>query len=530
MSEQSDVFPSPPAGTQAGSSAGVRCSCFSGPRRASAIELLTLLLGQRFSAVEKLLTSSIASESHDVCTLRGHGSREIHHFWAEGLAVHVNDGRIEAVEAFGDHQPFHRRAPCAELSPGIHFGGSREGVVAALGEPTRSLPNGWACYDNWRASTGCLATLQHPGVTIGFQFFNAEASSGKGDAADAKPEKKEKEPKADAKEGKPAQPQPQPQPQPAVAAAGSAAAGGSTDASTSASCAGSACAGSPTRMLAVPAAALDLGLPGPACAEESSMAASFYDSSVLKRPLDASSVPASASSAAAAAAAAASTIIAQSLAMAELPPAPPARSASGLLGQPAGATPLSVPALGAQLSDQSPPATSTTPALSDFESASRRTPGEASAKFVLAGTAGGSGDGFVAASAAAGAGEGSTAAAPAAKKLKEGPAEEAAADGKGGGGSADGAAKSKKPKADKKDKGDEAGSALPTLSGLQSVRIDLSPPQSGPLVRRSGPKSAPAVAEPEGSSGLIQIAGHDKKFHRLSAGMIVKEASPSEPF
>ena len=90
------------------------------------------------SQVEKLLGLSISSDSHDVCVLQGKVAREVHHFWAEGLAVHLREGRVVAVEALGDHQQFHRRAPQAELFPGIRFGASTEEVIHVMGAQPRA--------------------------------------------------------------------------------------------------------------------------------------------------------------------------------------------------------------------------------------------------------------------------------------------------------------------------------------------------------------------------------------------------------
>ena len=131
-SPASDVFRGSTASAGAPAPPDVLC-CLAMPQRQSAMELLAALLGQHFSAVEKLLASSIASESHDVCRLRGNRPFEVHHFWAEGLAVHVSDGVVVTVEVFGDDQPFHRRAAKAEMHPGVQFGSSREAVLAALG-------------------------------------------------------------------------------------------------------------------------------------------------------------------------------------------------------------------------------------------------------------------------------------------------------------------------------------------------------------------------------------------------------------
>ena len=87
----------------------------------------------RPAQVEKLLSSSAASDSHDVCKLRGPADREIHHFWAEGLAIHMHDGLVTSVEAFGDDHSYHRRLRGAQLHPGVCFGSPWAEVEKALG-------------------------------------------------------------------------------------------------------------------------------------------------------------------------------------------------------------------------------------------------------------------------------------------------------------------------------------------------------------------------------------------------------------
>ena len=126
-----------------------RIPCFKRPAPKTALELLASLLGQRYSSVARVLEKSASAASHDLVRIRGYTKREVHHFWAEGLAIRLEDGKVYAVEIFGDDHPFHRRAPNAPLYPGITVGCTREEVEATLGTPSVDHGNGWIRYNDW---------------------------------------------------------------------------------------------------------------------------------------------------------------------------------------------------------------------------------------------------------------------------------------------------------------------------------------------------------------------------------------------
>ena len=167
-------------------------SCSSPPD--SALEMLASLVGQQYAAVAKLLKGAIGSESHDCVRVRGFSQREVHHFWAEGLAISMERGRVYLVEAFGDDHPFHRRAPNAELYPSLFFGASSAEARKILGEPSDEFADsGWLRYTDWpQRDTGCLGGGKRTHTTLALQFNEAK----EGEKAE-KGEKGEKEEKKD---------------------------------------------------------------------------------------------------------------------------------------------------------------------------------------------------------------------------------------------------------------------------------------------------------------------------------------------
>ena len=149
-------------------------SCSSPP--GSALEMLASLVGQQYAAVAKLLKGAIGSESHDCVRVRGFSQREVHHFWAEGLAISMERGRVYLVEAFGDDHPFHRRAPNAELYPSLFFGASSAEARKILGEPSDEFADsGWLRYTDWpQRDTGCLGGGKRTHTTLALQFNEAK--------------------------------------------------------------------------------------------------------------------------------------------------------------------------------------------------------------------------------------------------------------------------------------------------------------------------------------------------------------------
>ena len=146
-----------------------RLLCFESPPPNSAFELLASLLGQRYARVARVLGTSATADSHDLVRIRGFSKREVHHFWAEGLAVRMENGKVYAVEIFGDDHPFHRRAPEAELYPGIAFGATREHVQALLGPPSRDYKNGWIAHKDWPPPrTECFTATSRATVSLHF--------------------------------------------------------------------------------------------------------------------------------------------------------------------------------------------------------------------------------------------------------------------------------------------------------------------------------------------------------------------------
>ena len=75
-----------------------RIPCFKRPAPKTALELLASLLGQLYSSVARVLEKSASAASHDLVRIRGYTKREVHHFWAEGLAIRLEAFNGQMVE------------------------------------------------------------------------------------------------------------------------------------------------------------------------------------------------------------------------------------------------------------------------------------------------------------------------------------------------------------------------------------------------------------------------------------------------
>ena len=140
-----------------------------------------------------LLGSSAAAGSHDAVSLRGYKKREVHHFWAEGLAVRMENGLVYAVEVFGDNHPFHRRAPEAELLPGVHFGTPRAEVERLIGPPSRDFENGWTLYADWPCAAPPIPCLPSAKASVTMQFVPETPPEPEGGKAEGEKKDKEKD-------------------------------------------------------------------------------------------------------------------------------------------------------------------------------------------------------------------------------------------------------------------------------------------------------------------------------------------------
>mmetsp|Transcript_38081 Transcript_38081/g.94663 ORF Transcript_38081/g.94663 Transcript_38081/m.94663 type:complete len:618 (+) Transcript_38081:360-2213(+) len=146
------------------------------------------------------------SSSNDAIRLMVSSSgspREVHHFWDDGMAVHVEGSTVVAIEVFGDAHPFHLRGRGQNLADGISFGDHRDQVELILGPPTEEVGNGWIYYERYVSERNCLGART---VSLGLQFLapKVKAKPKEKGGKESKAKKGDNDTKAskDTKEGK----------------------------------------------------------------------------------------------------------------------------------------------------------------------------------------------------------------------------------------------------------------------------------------------------------------------------------------